>query len=104
MAKDPACAMTVDEKQAAGTATQDGKTYYFCSAGCKDKFRRHAVGAINSSGDRKERSMSHDSNVERSRITLLTGGLALALCLTSGRRAHASSPPLPGVTVYKSPT
>jgi Cu+-exporting ATPase len=35
MAKDPVCGMTVDEKKAAGTATKDGKTYYFCSAGCK---------------------------------------------------------------------
>jgi hypothetical protein len=46
----------------------------------------------------------HDPNVERSRITLLTGALALALGLTSGRRARASSSPLPEVTVYKSPT
>lgn len=38
MAKDPVCGMTVDEKMAAGTATHDGKTYYFCSAGCKEKF------------------------------------------------------------------
>ena len=46
----------------------------------------------------------HASNVERSRITLLTGGLALALALTSGSRSLASSPPRPEVTVYKSPT
>jgi hypothetical protein len=48
--------------------------------------------------------MSPGSNVERSRITLLTGGLALALGLARGRRARASSPPLPEVTVYKHPT
>jgi hypothetical protein len=55
------------------------------------------------SGDRKERSVASDSNVERSRITLLTGGLLLALGLTSGHQSRASSP-LPEVTVYKSPT
>jgi YHS domain-containing protein len=41
MAKDPVCGMTVDEKKAAATATQDGKTYYFCSAGCKEKFTKN---------------------------------------------------------------
>jgi hypothetical protein len=48
--------------------------------------------------------VSSDSNVERSRITLLTGGLVLALGLTSGHQSRASSPPLPEVTVYKGPT
>jgi hypothetical protein len=48
--------------------------------------------------------MSPESTVERSRITLLTGGLALALCLASDRRARAKSPLPPEVTVYKSPT
>jgi Cu+-exporting ATPase len=38
---DPVCGMTVDEKKAAATATRDGKTYYFCSAGCKDKFTKN---------------------------------------------------------------
>jgi hypothetical protein len=46
----------------------------------------------------------YDSIVERSRITLLAGGLALALSLTGSRRSRASSPPLPEVTVYKAPT
>jgi Cu+-exporting ATPase len=38
MAKDPVCGMSVDEKKAAATATQDGTIYYFCAAACKDKF------------------------------------------------------------------
>jgi Cu+-exporting ATPase len=38
MAKDPICGMNVDENKAAGTAVYEGKTYYFCSAGCKAKF------------------------------------------------------------------
>jgi P-type Cu+ transporter len=28
----------VDEQKAAGAATHDGTTYYFCSAGCKEQF------------------------------------------------------------------
>ena len=38
MAKDPVCGMNVDEKKAAGRTTHEGKTYYFCSTGCKTKF------------------------------------------------------------------
>jgi hypothetical protein len=42
--------------------------------------------------------------VERSRIRLLTGGLALAVSLATGRPAHPGAASLPAVTVYKSPT
>jgi Cu+-exporting ATPase len=38
MAKDPVCGMNVDEKKAAATAVHGGKTYYFCSKGCKEDF------------------------------------------------------------------
>ncbi len=38
MAKDPVCGMTVDEKTAAGKSEYQGKTYYFCSPGCKRSF------------------------------------------------------------------
>ncbi|HWC02728.1 MAG TPA: YHS domain-containing protein [Methylomirabilota bacterium] len=40
MAKDPVCGMTVDEKKAAATASFQGQTYYFCSAGCKATFEQ----------------------------------------------------------------
>ncbi len=35
--KDPICGMTVDEATAIH-AERDGKTYYFCSEGCRQKF------------------------------------------------------------------
>lgn len=38
MAKDPVCGMRVDEKSAAGKSEYKGKTYYFCSTGCKAAF------------------------------------------------------------------
>ena len=40
MAKDPVCGMAVDEKKAAATVTHQGKTYYFCAAGCKATFEK----------------------------------------------------------------
>ena len=42
--------------------------------------------------------------VERSRITLLMGGAAVALGLAGGMRRLARAESLPDVTVYKSPT
>lgn len=37
-AKDPVCGMNVDPKSAV-RHEHGGKTYYFCSAHCKEKFR-----------------------------------------------------------------
>ncbi len=38
MARDPVCGMNVDERKSAGTSVYQGKTYYFCSTGCKAAF------------------------------------------------------------------
>ncbi|MDA8423868.1 MAG: heavy metal translocating P-type ATPase [Nitrospiraceae bacterium] len=36
--KDPVCGMTIEDKEAVGTSTHQGKTYSFCSTSCKEKF------------------------------------------------------------------
>ena len=36
--KDPVCGMDVDPHTAKYRAEYSGRTYYFCSAGCRDKF------------------------------------------------------------------
>ncbi len=38
MVKDPVCDMSVDEKKATNKSVYQGKTYYFCSPGCKQAF------------------------------------------------------------------
>ena len=38
MARDPVCGMDVNESQAAGKSDYKGKTFYFCSPSCKQKF------------------------------------------------------------------
>lgn len=43
MEKDPICGMTLDPSKAAGKSEADGKSYYFCSLGCKKKFDGDAV-------------------------------------------------------------
>lgn len=41
MAKDPICGMNVDEKTAKFKSEYKGKTYYFCSPGCKVSFEKN---------------------------------------------------------------
>ena len=36
--KDPVCGMDIDPAKGAGKSEHAGKTYYFCSPGCKEKF------------------------------------------------------------------
>ena len=38
MAKDPVCGMEVEPNKAAATSQFQGKTIYFCSTECKQKF------------------------------------------------------------------
>lgn len=35
---DPMCGMQIEESEAAGQSEYQGRTYYFCSASCKQKF------------------------------------------------------------------
>jgi Cu+-exporting ATPase len=38
--RDPVCGMDVDPESAAGSGEHDGRTYYFCSQSCLERFRR----------------------------------------------------------------
>src|SRR5713101_1283081 len=38
--KDPVCGMSVDPAKAAGKVQYGGKTYYFCSARCAERFSK----------------------------------------------------------------
>lgn len=46
MAIDPVCGMEVDEKTAPAKAVYNGKTYYFCAAGCKEEFEEDPEGYL----------------------------------------------------------
>lgn len=35
---DPICGMPVEEERAAGRSEYEGRAYYFCSHGCREKF------------------------------------------------------------------
>ncbi|MDQ2977497.1 MAG: heavy metal translocating P-type ATPase [Acidobacteriota bacterium] len=46
---DPVCGMTVDPDSAAGSYQYKGKTYYFCSTHCVNKFQETPEGFLNKS-------------------------------------------------------
>lgn len=41
--KDPVCGMELDTRKAAAKAGHQGKTYYFCSSSCEQKFRSNPI-------------------------------------------------------------
>ena len=43
---DPVCHMDIDPGTAAGTSEYEGKTYYFCAAGCKKDFDEDPVAVL----------------------------------------------------------
>jgi Cu+-exporting ATPase len=59
MATDPVCGMTVDEEKAAGTSQYEGKTYYFCSTGCKVAFDKDPEKYLSGEGEHHEMHSMH---------------------------------------------
>jgi len=50
MAKDLVCGMEVNEQEAAATSLYEGKTYYFCSTGCKRAFDKEPRRYLDADG------------------------------------------------------
>ena len=48
MERDVICGMQVDPTRAAGQSEYQGRTYYFCSTGCKKKFDANPAQYANS--------------------------------------------------------
>jgi multidrug efflux pump subunit AcrA (membrane-fusion protein)/YHS domain-containing protein len=62
MSVDPVCGMEVDETKARATgrsSTYRGKTYSFCSDGCKEHFDKDPERFVNKPAEGKEKSTSH---------------------------------------------
>ncbi len=49
---DPVCGMTIDPASAAGSHLHSGKTYYFCSAACLEKFKAEPQKYVESTSEK----------------------------------------------------
>src|SRR5262245_26750273 len=47
---DPVCHMTVAEENAAATYQYEGRNYYFCTRGCRDRFAENPEKFLNGQG------------------------------------------------------
>lgn len=56
---DPVCHMDIEITAAAGRSDHDGKTYYFCSPGCKRDFDTDPEGVIE-----REAAYDHSKGAE----------------------------------------
>ena len=45
--QDPVCGMEIEKETAEGPAEHMGKTFYFCSTGCKEKFEKEPMKYMN---------------------------------------------------------
>lgn len=59
MEKDLVCGMDVDPNTAAGKSEYQGKTYYFCSPGCKRDFDKEPQKYVNASSKEVDRGAQH---------------------------------------------
>ncbi len=56
MAKDPICGMTVEPPEAAAKIDHDGRSYYFCSAGCARRFAKEPEQYVAATIDSRKHS------------------------------------------------
>jgi YHS domain-containing protein len=59
MEKDPVCGMMVDPKTAEYKSTFQGKTYYFCSPGCKKDFDKDPASYLQPGSQHSEHMHHH---------------------------------------------
>jgi Cu+-exporting ATPase len=52
--RDPVCGMQIDEKNAAGKAQHQGRSYYFCSTQCQQKFEHNPEQYARAGGGKPE--------------------------------------------------
>ena len=59
-AKDPVCGMTVDRNKSTSASVYRGKTYYLCSATCRDKFETDPEKYVGVAAQPGARQGGHD--------------------------------------------
>lgn len=57
--KDPVCGMPVDREKSKAASVYRGKTFYFCSSSCRDKFEQAPEKYIGSSAQIEQQSGGH---------------------------------------------
>ncbi|HXG85119.1 MAG TPA: YHS domain-containing protein, partial [Pyrinomonadaceae bacterium] len=90
--KDPICGMTIDAEKAAGTSEFDGKTFYFCSPSCQEKFEANPKQFISAQNEKIDLPVNNEdvliskrndystANGAGERVDLPITGMTCAAC------------------------
>ncbi len=92
MVTDPVCGMNVEESSAAGKLLHEGTVYYFCSAGCLDKFKANPAAYVQAEAKIIPMKMAvGQSHAAQGRANAAGAGRAGA----AAGHAHAHAAPAP---------
>src|SRR4051812_47039998 len=94
-AVDPVCGMTVDPASAAGSSEHTGQTYWFCSAGCKQRFdadpEKHLSSASSDHAPHRLAAHAHGASAATAQPMVQLGmKRPLAKSAAHGAHDHAS--------------
>lgn len=56
---DPVCGMEIDSSRAAAQETFGGKTYYFCSAHCRESFAKAPTAYVHTEKPEDKKNSGH---------------------------------------------
>jgi P-type Cu+ transporter len=91
--KDPVCGMTVAPEKAAGKAERAGKTYYFCSKGCAERFSDDPEKFLTAPGTVE---MKHSPALAERETVQHTGAAALRAA-SDGKKVRYTCPMHPEI-------
>jgi YHS domain-containing protein len=74
VARDPVCGMKVERALAAGIQELDGRTYFFCSASCKQTFRANPSHYAKNSKNSKNSTKASVENRAGGSVTAPASG------------------------------
>ncbi|MBI5555400.1 MAG: heavy metal translocating P-type ATPase [Elusimicrobia bacterium] len=99
MAKDPVCAMKVEEKPSSRQLEYKGQTCYFCSSRCKESFQQHPEQYLSwLSTASMDNEIKSDSQPKSASLNKIYVGIIGMTCTSCARTITKALSAVPGVT------
>ncbi|HEU4562787.1 MAG TPA: YHS domain-containing protein, partial [Longimicrobium sp.] len=87
---DPVCGMTVDPESAADSSEHGGQTYWFCSAGCKQRFDADPAKYAGSASDESSHTRHQHAAQGHGGASTITAQPMVQLGMGRPKAAHAN--------------
>jgi YHS domain-containing protein len=90
---DPVCGMKIKKSEAKATHEYNGKTYYFCMEGCKEKFVENPENYVKENGDKVTCPvMGHEIEKSEAASSLEYNGKTYYFCCTGCKEKFEQDP------------